>query len=104
VEFKTRERIKDAVMFNVRPVGLFINTPFSPEIGTRFELRVRLLETGEEFSSPVEVVSNNVGPEFSTNRLGMGVRFSTSRSELRSLVDALCDVESDAEAKEAVGA
>lgn len=44
VEFQTCQRIKDAVMFNVRPIGLFINTPFSPETGTEFEIRVRLLE------------------------------------------------------------
>jgi hypothetical protein len=97
VEFKTRERIKEAVMFNVRPIGLFVNTPFAPDIGTQFELRVRLLETGEKFSSPVEVVSHNVGPDFSTHRLGMAVRFTTATSGLRSFLDALCGVEGEPE-------
>jgi Tfp pilus assembly protein PilZ len=104
VEFATRERIKEAVMFNVRPIGLFINTPFAPETGTDFELRVRLLETGEEFSSPVEVVSENVGPQFSTDRLGMGVRFTTAENDLRSFLDALCGVGSDGAGADALSA
>jgi hypothetical protein len=104
VEFRTRERIKEAVMFNVRPIGLFINTPFAPETGTEFDLRVRLLETGEEFSSPVEVVSENVGPQFSTDRLGMGVRFTTGESDLRSFLDVLCGVDGDAAGADAFSA
>ena len=47
-------------------------------------------ESGVEYRGQVEVVSNNVGPDFSTANLGMGLRFTKSSSELRSLLDHLC--------------
>ena len=47
-------------------------------------------DTGEEFCSRVEVVSNNVGPGFSTANLGMGMRFREADCELRRVLDRLC--------------
>ena len=102
VEFACRRALKSAVMLNVRPVGIFVATPFAPEKGTNFELRVCITETQEEFDSNVEVISNNVGPEFSTQNLGMGLRFVESRCDLRSVLNELCgfvDEESRAQAK-----
>ena len=72
VEFASPVALTKAVMMNLRPVGLFVLTPFALEEGTRFELRVTVEETREVFDSPVVVVSQNVGPEFSTTALGMG--------------------------------
>ncbi len=77
-------------MLNVRPIGIFVDTPFAPEHGTRFELRVFVVETQETFDSCVEVVSNNVGPEFSTRKLGMGLRFVNSDCDLLSALSELC--------------
>jgi Tfp pilus assembly protein PilZ len=90
VEFATRARLAASVMMNLRPVGLFVNTPFAAERGARFSLRVRLVETGEEFTSPVVVVSNNVGPDFSTAKLGMGLRFAEASCPLRDALERLC--------------
>ena len=56
------------------------------------------------FRGDIEVVSNNVGPEFSTKQLGMGVRFTTPESDLRSFLDALCGVEGDATGTDPPGA
>lgn len=90
VEFKNRDRLAESVMMNVRPIGLFIDTPFAPESGTRLTLLVLVEDTGEVFRSRVVVVSNNVGPGFSTRSLGMGVRFSNSECELRAVLNELC--------------
>ncbi len=77
-------------MLNVRPVGLFVHTPFPPERGTQLELRVHVVDTGEIYSSRVCVVSNNVGPEFSTEAFGMGLKFRDADCELRAVLDELC--------------
>ena len=90
VEMKDEAELRAAVMMNVRPVGLFVNTPFPPDRGTRFELRVQLVETGEIFTSRVVVVSNNVGPEFSTCSFGMGLKFRQPDCELRRKLEELC--------------
>ena len=36
------------------------------------------------------VVSNNVGPEFSTQVLGMGLKFREKNCELRAVLGELC--------------
>lgn len=90
VEFKSRERLAQAVMLEVRPIGLFINTPFAPDHGTNLILCVRERETGQEFEAPVLVVSSNVGPNFSTATLGMGVRFVPANGPFIEFLDALC--------------
>jgi len=102
-EFASPVAMKEAVMMNLRPVGLFVSTPFAFEEGTRFELRVTVEETREVFDSPVVVVSQNVGPEFSTTALGMGVRFTRSMCPLRARLEELCSVREPPEAREHSG-
>jgi hypothetical protein len=89
VAFDTRRALRQAIMVNVRPVGLFVPTPFAAVPGTRFELSVRIEETGDCADGPVVVVSNNLGPDFSTRSLGMGVRFEADDCPLRRLVSKL---------------
>ena len=74
IEFQNQHLLRAAVMKNVRPIGLFVRTPFGPEVGERFELRVQLLDLDERYDGAVTVVSNNVGPGFSTVDMGIGVR------------------------------
>ena len=90
VEFKDETELRACVMMNVRPVGLFVHTPFPPDRGTKLELRVRVVDTGETYSSHMIVVSNNVGPEFSTHAFGMGLKFRAADCELRRMLDELC--------------
>jgi Tfp pilus assembly protein PilZ len=92
VEFKDREHLEKAVMMNIRPVGLFVNTPFAPNRGTKLDLRVHVEETGEVFNSRVVVVSIDVGAEFSTAVQGMGLKFRDANCELRAVLDELCGV------------
>ncbi|MFQ5427325.1 MAG: hypothetical protein ACE5EV_09600 [Gaiellales bacterium] len=90
VAFKTRERLAQAVMLEVRPIGLFVSTPFAPELGTKLTLCVQVEETAEEFEADVAVVSSNLGPDFSTANLGMGARFASPTGPFIDLLDALC--------------
>jgi hypothetical protein len=87
VAFESRRELRQAIMVNLRPIGLFVPTPFAAEPGTRFELCVSLADVGESADGPVVVVSNNVGPEFSTRSLGMGVRFEADDCPLRRLLE-----------------
>jgi Tfp pilus assembly protein PilZ len=103
VGFKDREHLEKAVMMNMRPVGLFVNTPFAPDRGTELDLRVHVEETGEVFNSRVVVVSINVGVGFSTAVHGIGLKFCRPDCELRAVLDELCGVngsEPDAEPPE----
>ena len=89
VEFETPAALRRAIMAELRPIGLFLPTAFTCEPGTRFDLRVRVEQTGEVYESPVVVASNNVGPGFSTDALGMGVRFDAPESSLRTALEEL---------------
>jgi hypothetical protein len=44
-----------------------------------------------EVGSKLGVVSNNVGPGFSTAMLGMGLRFTERKSDLRAALERLCE-------------
>ena len=90
VDFEDDRELSRAVMMNVRPIGLFVNTPFAPEPGTKLELRVSVAETGDVFETSVTVVSNNVGPEFSTAALGMGLRFNDPDCPLGHHLARIC--------------
>ena len=74
---------------NLSREGLFINTPFGPDVGTRLELRLGIDSTGEEHLIPVEVVTNNIGPDYSTASIGMGVRILDVSDDLRKVIDDL---------------
>ncbi len=91
VEFETRRALRRAIMAKLRPIGLFVPTPFAAEPGTKFELRVTVEETGDVYDSPVVVISSNVGPDLSTQSLGMGVRFARADCALRRALVALYD-------------
>lgn len=89
VSFKDRNRFRQALMKNLSREGIFINTPFGPDVGTRLELRLGIDSTGEEHLIPVEVVSNNIGPDYSTASIGMGVRILDVSDDLRKVIDDL---------------
>jgi len=92
VQYKTRDALHDAVITNVSRGGLFISTAFPPEIGTQFTLCIRIDATGEAVDLPCEVVSHNVGRDFSTRALGMGLRFGNLNESQRAVVDGLFDI------------
>ena len=86
LEFASKRELVPDVMRNVKPIGLFVHTPFAPQPGERFELRLRV--AGECHGGTVIVVSNNVGPDFSTASMGMGLRV-TADSELCNFLRGL---------------
>ncbi len=92
VSFKSPDAVSQALMTNISRGGLFVNTPFPPEPGTRLELKIRIESTAETLQVPVEVVSSNVGEGFKTGELGMGVRFLPMRDEVRKKLDDFYEV------------
>lgn len=89
IEFESLSALGSAVMREIRPVGVFALTPFAAVVGTRFELWILVRETGESATGDVEVVSTNVGPGYSTNALGMGLRLRGTGGSLRALLERL---------------
>jgi Tfp pilus assembly protein PilZ len=90
VEFRDLDALRAATMSNVQSTGIFVVTPFAAEVGTKFGLAVFIKANGDEFRSRVEVVSNGVGPDYSTANLGMGMKFVDKDSPLRRVLDRLC--------------
>jgi len=87
VQFATRDALRHAVISNVSHRGLFISTPFGLEIGSEFIVRLDLGDTGEVIEVPCEVVSNNVGEDLSSLRLGMGVKFKNLDAQQSEDID-----------------
>jgi len=80
-EFENFEHLREAVIENVSRGGVFVSTPFAAEIGTDLILRIFVEESGERVDIPCEVVSNNVGNDFTTEVLGMGLKFKGLTSD-----------------------
>ena len=89
VQYRTTDQLKEAVASKVSRGGLFINTPFAPDVGTTFMLIIQIDETGESVEVPCEVVSTNVDSALSSRHLGMGVKFIGLGSDQRRAVDEL---------------
>ena len=89
VEFHDLEDVRASTMLNVRPIGIFVSTPFAAEVGASFGLVAFVKDTQAAYRSRVEVVSNNVGPDYSTANLGMGLKFTNASCELRQLLEEL---------------
>ncbi len=92
VQYGTRNQLRDALLTNVSRGGVFINTAFPPEIGAKFTLCIRVDETREAVDLPCEVVSHNVGDGFSTQTLGMGLKFGSLDDAQRRVVEQLFDL------------
>jgi uncharacterized protein (TIGR02266 family) len=92
VEYRSRDSLRSAMITNLSRGGVFINTAFAPEIGARFTLCLRIDETQEAVDVPCEVVSHNVGDGFSTQTLGMGLKFGRLDAAQQATVDDLFDL------------
>lgn len=91
MQFKTRDQLGEAIVTSISRGGVFINTAFPPPIGSKFTLCLRVDATRESVDVPCEVVSHNVGNQFSTQHLGMGVKFGNLDAERREVVEALLE-------------
>ena len=74
VRYRTEDHLLDSAAPELPEGGLFVGTPFAPEVGTEFTL---VVEVGpvEEFEMPVTVLANDVNRRHTSGLLGMTVGF-----------------------------
>lgn len=89
VQFETRDELRDAIISNVSHHGLFISTPFGLEVGSEFIVHIDVGGVDGAIAVPCEVVSNNLGEDLSSLRLGMGVKFKSLDSAQSEAIDRL---------------
>lgn len=88
-EFRTPRHLRRAIIRNLSGTGVFISTPFPPDIGTELIVRVRIQSTGRIVDFPGVVVSCHVGDGFDTSEPGMGVRFHALDAQQARALDQL---------------
>jgi hypothetical protein len=93
VEFFDLEELRSCTMFDVKPIGVYLSTPFAATVGTKFTLVAAVKKTTDESRCRVEVVSNNVGPDFSAASLGMGLKSLERDCELIRMLCHLNGIE-----------
>ena len=89
IDFRTVDQFCEAYIHELSRGGLFVNTPFAPEIGTELVMLVRIHARGETLPLPGVVATNNVSDGFSTDLLGMGIHFGKLEPEVRLKIDDL---------------
>jgi uncharacterized protein (TIGR02266 family) len=89
VSFASMGELQRSLMTNLSRGGLFVATQEVLEIGARLQLRLNIEETETVLEVPVEVVSQNVGPDFASDQHGMGMRFLDLDDATRKQIDAL---------------
>lgn len=89
VHYESLGALRQAVIRNISRGGLFIETAFTPAIGTPLLLRLRVGDCGEDMELPAEVVSVNLRPDLSSRAPGMGVKFANLSPEQQAAVDRL---------------
>jgi len=93
VSFAADRELARCLMTNLSRGGLFVQTEHPLEIGTTFTLVIHVSSPPRDIAVPVEVVSVGVGPKFSRDKRGMGLRFVEMSPEtdkqLRELYEGL---------------
>ncbi len=75
VEFESRGEIKKCLIKNLSSGGIFVASESPLPLGTPFNVRIRIEDTGEEIELPGEVVSVGVSANLAEQKHGMGIRF-----------------------------
>jgi uncharacterized protein (TIGR02266 family) len=75
VDFESRGEVKKCLMKNLSTGGIFVATESPLPLGTPFNVRIRIEDTGEEIELPGEVVSVGASANLSEEKHGMGIRF-----------------------------
>lgn len=89
VSFRSRDAFRQSLMTNLNRGGVFVSTGAPAAIGTPITLRIRIEETGDVLEVRTEVVSQNVGPSYSSTTLGMGMRFLDMPPDVQKKLDDL---------------
>jgi Tfp pilus assembly protein PilZ len=99
VEFRDLGGLRSALIRNISRGGLFIDAPFTPEIGTQLQLVIKLSNGGESMELPVEVVSANLPGKSAS--VGMGCKFGSLTAEQQKIVDEMFETALDTDCGEA---
>ena len=75
VSFATEGELVGSLMTNISRHGVFVQTDHPLDIKEQFLLHIHVDRPKRDISVPVEVVSLGIGPGFSANKRGMGLRF-----------------------------
>ena len=89
VSFSSLGELRQCLMLNLSRRGLFVASEELAPIGTRFDLRLHIEQSGTEIHVPCEVVSHGVGPRYRSQVSGMGMRFLDMTPETEKLIDDL---------------
>lgn len=87
MQFQTAGELRRCLLTNLSRGGVFVSTSSPPPIGTRLRLRIQVAQPGLEIEVDGEVVSNHVGTDFTTQQLGMGVKFVEPSREAQAALD-----------------
>ncbi len=75
ISFSSVGEIRQCLMTDLSTGGLFIQTDRPIDIGTRLDLSIRIGDRNSIVKVQGVVATHNVGPNFTTNQRGMGLRF-----------------------------
>jgi uncharacterized protein (TIGR02266 family) len=75
VNFESRGEVRKCMMKNLSAGGIFVATESPLPLGTPFNVRIRIEETGEEIELPGEVVTVGASANLAEEEHGMGIRF-----------------------------
>jgi uncharacterized protein (TIGR02266 family) len=89
MRFETAGELRRCLLTNLSRGGVFVSTASPPPIGTQIQLHIEVAEGELAIEVTGVVVSNNVGHGFSTQQLGMGVRFVDPSADARAVLDRL---------------
>jgi len=89
VSFDSYGRLRQCLMKNISRGGVFVLTPNPLPIGTPFELRIHVEETGETHALSGEVASINTGADMKSEEHGMGIRFTHLTEAQQDIVHRL---------------
>ena len=89
VSFESRGEVRECLMTNLSTGGIFIATQSPLPIGTPFQVRIRVEQTGEEIELPGEVSSVGVSADLTEEERGMGIRFVNLNKAQRERVTEL---------------
>jgi uncharacterized protein (TIGR02266 family) len=89
VSFARDSELASCLMTNLSRGGLFVQTDHPLPLHSCFTLNIHVDAPRRDISVPVEVVSVGIGPAFTHNKRGMGLRFREMSPEVQKQIQEL---------------
>ena len=89
VSFDSYGELRECLMTNISRGGVFVATPNPLPIGTPFNLRIHVEESGETVMLSGEVATVNTGVDMRSEDRGMGIRFTKLDDAQKEIVERL---------------